>query len=81
MAADTYGDRACVACVLDALAILTFGAASTHIINNLLPYFQINKPAAFTVDFNGAHGKLDARVVAPSGAEDEAIIQEVDKGE
>ena len=41
---------------------------------------QINKPAAFTVDFNGAQGKLDARVVAPSGAEDEAIIQEVDKG-
>jgi len=40
---------------------------------------QINKPAAFTVDFNGAQGKLDARVVAPSGAEDEAIIQEVDK--
>jgi len=43
-------------------------------------YQQINKPAAFTVDFNGAQGKLDARVVAPSGAEDEAIIQEVDKG-
>jgi filamin len=41
---------------------------------------QINKPAAFTVDFNGAQGKLDARVVAPSGAEDQAIIQEVDKG-
>ena len=41
---------------------------------------QINKPAAFTVDFNGAQGRLDARVVAPSGAEDEAIIQEVDKG-
>ena len=41
---------------------------------------QINKPAAFTVDFNGAQGQLDARVVAPSGAEDQAIIQEVDKG-
>jgi len=41
---------------------------------------QINKPAAFTVDFNGAQGKLDARVVAPSGAEDQAVIQEVDKG-
>jgi len=40
---------------------------------------QINKPASFTVDFNGAKGKLDARVVAPSGAEDEAIIQEVDR--
>ena len=42
--------------------------------------FQINEPAAFTVDFHGAQGKLDARVVAPSGAEDEAIVQEVDKG-
>jgi len=41
---------------------------------------KINKPAAFTVDFNGAQGKLDAHVVAPSGAEDQAIIQEVDKG-
>jgi len=41
---------------------------------------QINKPAAFTVDFNGAQGKLDAHVVAPSGTEDQAIIQEVDKG-
>ena len=42
---------------------------------------QINKPAAFTVDFHGARGNLDARVVAPSGAEDEAIVQEVDKGQ
>lgn len=41
---------------------------------------QINKPAAFTVDFHGARGNLDARVVAPSGAEDEAIVQEIDKG-
>lgn len=40
---------------------------------------QINKPAAFTVDFNGAQGKLDASVIAPSGAQDEAIVQEVDK--
>jgi len=42
---------------------------------------QVNKPAAFTVDFNGAQGKLDAMVVAPSGAEDQAIIQEVDRGQ
>eukprot|EP00918_Siedleckia_nematoides_P105694 GHVU01230790.1.p1 GENE.GHVU01230790.1~~GHVU01230790.1.p1 ORF type:complete len:2480 (+),score=363.92 GHVU01230790.1:158-7597(+) len=40
---------------------------------------MINQPAAFTVDTHGALGKLDARVVSPSGAEDEAIIQEVDK--
>lgn len=42
---------------------------------------QVNKPAAFTVDFNGAQGKLDAMVVAPSGAQDQAIIQEVDRGQ
>ena len=47
---------------------------------NAMVCLQVNKPAAFTVDFNGAQGKLDARVVSPSGAEDEAIVQEVDKG-
>merc|ERR1712228_165672 len=30
--------------------------------------------------FNGAQGHLDARVVAPSGAEDEAALMEVEKG-
>jgi len=39
---------------------------------------QVGRPAAFTVDFNGAHGTLTAYVVAPSGAEEEAIIQELD---
>ncbi|CAH1784407.1 unnamed protein product [Owenia fusiformis] len=41
---------------------------------------QIGKPAAFTVETNGALGKLDARIVAPSGAEDEAVVQEIDEG-
>ncbi|XP_064632240.1 filamin-A-like isoform X7 [Lineus longissimus] len=39
---------------------------------------QVGRPAAFTVDFNGAHGTLTAYVVSPSGAEEEAIIQELD---
>ena len=41
---------------------------------------QVGKPATFNVQFNGAQGHLDARVVAPSGAEDEAALMEVEKG-
>ncbi|XP_071084082.1 filamin-A-like isoform X4 [Haliotis cracherodii] len=43
----------------------------------------VGKPAAFIVNYNGAKrgGKLTARVVAPSGSEDDAIIQEIDDGE
>ena len=33
---------------------------------------------AFTCVFNGAKGHLDAKVVAPSGAEDEALVQSLD---
>ena len=39
---------------------------------------QIGKPNAFTCVFNGATGTLGAKVVAPSGAEDEALIQALD---
>lgn len=41
----------------------------------------MGKPAAFVVNFNGATGKLTARVVSPSGAEEEALVQEIDDGE
>ena len=41
---------------------------------------QVGKPATFNVQFNGAQGHLDARVVSPSGAEDEAALMEVQKG-
>lgn len=42
----------------------------------------IGKPCAFVVNFNGApKGKLQARVVSPSGAEDNALVQEIDDGE
>jgi len=39
---------------------------------------QINQPAAFTIDLRSAQGKTDAVVVSPSGAEDEAVIQQLD---
>lgn len=41
---------------------------------------QVGKPAAFVVNFNGAKGKLKAKVVTPSLMEDEALIQEIDEG-
>lgn len=41
-------------------------------------YLQIGKPNAFTCVFNGAKGVLAAKVVAPSGAEDEALVQPLD---
>lgn len=41
---------------------------------------QLNKPAAFTVDMTGNKGMLDARIIAPSGAEDQAIIEHIDNG-
>ncbi|XP_052780237.1 filamin-A-like isoform X2 [Mya arenaria] len=42
----------------------------------------IGKPCSFVVNFNGApKGRLQARVVSPSGAEEEALVQEIDEGE
>uniref|UniRef100_A0A0B7BLG3 Calponin-homology (CH) domain-containing protein n=1 Tax=Arion vulgaris TaxID=1028688 RepID=A0A0B7BLG3_9EUPU len=41
---------------------------------------QVGKPAAFVVNFNGAKGRLTARVISPSGAEEEALVQEIDNG-
>ena len=32
------------------------------------------------MDFNGAQGKLDARVISPSGSETNAVVQEVQHG-
>ena len=41
---------------------------------------SVNQPCMFTVNFNGARGRLDARVTAPSGAEDNCIVQEMGDG-
>jgi len=38
---------------------------------------QVNNSSQFTVDFNGAQGKLDAKVVSPSGTETDANVQQV----
>jgi filamin len=40
---------------------------------------EINKPAVFSVNLGKNRGPLDARVVSPSGAEREAIVQEIDE--
>ncbi|XP_069142482.1 filamin-A-like isoform X9 [Argopecten irradians] len=42
----------------------------------------IGKPCSFVIHFNGAQpGKVKATVLSPSGAEEEAFIQEIDEGE
>jgi filamin len=41
---------------------------------------QVNTQTQFLVDFNGAQGKLNAKVVSPSGTESEAVVQEVQNG-
>ncbi|RUS81267.1 hypothetical protein EGW08_010971 [Elysia chlorotica] len=42
---------------------------------------EVGKPAAFVVNFNGAKGRLNAKVVSPSGAEEEALVQEIEDGQ
>ncbi|KAG8322091.1 hypothetical protein J6590_029789 [Homalodisca vitripennis] len=39
---------------------------------------QADKPAQFLVRKNGAKGQLDAKIVSPSGAEDDCFIQSID---
>ena len=41
---------------------------------------EVNRPCMFTVNINGARGRIDARVTAPSGAEDTCIVQEMGDG-
>ena len=53
----------------------------TRVKVSYLTLFQVGKPCAFVVNFNGApKGKLQARVVTPSGSEEEALVQEIDDG-
>ena len=40
----------------------------------------MNRPASFSVDFNGARGDLDAKVQCPSGDIEDAIITEIGQG-
>ncbi|XP_077979659.1 filamin-A-like [Glandiceps talaboti] len=39
-----------------------------------------NQPASFAVQLNGAQGLIDAKVVSPSGAEDDCLITEISEG-
>ena len=50
-----------------------------HALNCSMFVEQVNTQTQFLVDFNGAQGKLNAKVVSPSGTESEAVVQEVQK--
>lgn len=41
---------------------------------------QIDKPATFTVSFNGASGQLHSYIRSPSGGHEDCFIQEMDTG-
>lgn len=41
---------------------------------------DINKPQTFSVNLNGAIGKIDAKLVSPSGAEEQIIVQDMGDG-
>ncbi|KAK7113041.1 filamin-A-like isoform X2 [Littorina saxatilis] len=41
---------------------------------------QVDKPNTFTVNFNGATGKLHASVRTPSGGHEDCFVQEMDSG-
>lgn len=41
---------------------------------------KVNHPASFAVRLNGAQGKMTAKVHSPSGALDECVVTELEKG-
>jgi filamin len=55
-----------------------FGDAKKLTVHSLkMKGLEVNKPCTFTVNFNGAHGRLDARAIAPSNAEEACAVQEI----
>lgn len=44
----------------------------------MMMMMQVDKPATFSVNFNGAQGALKGFVDTPSGAQEELFIQEID---
>lgn len=59
-------------------------AAATSRLSSVLAFDQavpIGRPLAFTVNYTVANAKLRAVVESPSGSEDEAIVQEIDRGQ
>lgn len=56
-----------------------FGDAKRLTIHSLKTKgLEVNRQYTFTVNVNGAHGRVDARVIAPSGAEETCVVQEVE---
>ena len=41
---------------------------------------QVNTPTQFVVDLNGVQGQVNAKVVAPSGTESDATLQQTEPG-
>lgn len=41
---------------------------------------KVNHPASFAVHLNGAQGKMEAKVHSPSGALEECVVTELDRG-
>ncbi|XP_061582652.1 filamin-B-like isoform X1 [Cololabis saira] len=41
---------------------------------------KVNHPASFAVNLNGAQGKMEAKVHSPSGALDECVVTELERG-
>lgn len=39
---------------------------------------EVNKPCTFSVNVNGAKGKIDAKVISPSGMQENCLCQEMD---
>lgn len=40
----------------------------------------MNHPASFAVRLNGAQGKMEAKVHSPSGALEECVVTELERG-
>ncbi len=55
-----------------------FGDAKKLTIHSLKTKgLEVNRQYTFTVNVNGARGRVDARVTAPSGAEEACVVQEM----
>ena len=55
-----------------------FGDAKKLTIHSLkTKELEVNRQYTFTVNVNGARGRVDARVTAPSGTEETCVVQEM----
>lgn len=56
-------------------------AQVTHLSTHQESGLKANHPASFAVRLNGAQGKLEAKVHSPSGALEECVVTELEKGQ